>query len=471
MTTSSSTAMLGRRSLPRDVSELTESYGAVLAGILKDAKQRGKSVEDLAQELFIRGVLWTFPLEDFLPPILSMSQVLDLLGAEWPQWSRWQYNASKGHGRHSELAPKPVIGNTYSKNSEYATKDILQVFRSGKKWSDAAPLYPEETVRAYTEFVKAAAERVIYDWTHQPKPRKTMSDTKTTSSTVQAKKPAGEKSVVGWPIGVPKNYDSMYREYSGFVQRTLLTYLKPCPSQQIEDVEQHIWMKIIESKMIEKFVAKARYRKLPKRLTAAEAVEYLGITWDQWLDLMRKDLAWLQAAEGTNFSNSAVFTAEQIRNVEESGLFPIRDEIPAEDMTKVFRGYLRNAIHNHFANYCRTRVRRFVKDLVVPAENSRVIGGKIGSALEGDNTAWEDSLEDRDGSRPDDCCDLPEASSVEELNSNLTEQIVRINRLVPSNRHEQVFNLISEGCSIREAIARVRATVTAEMHQAVAVVV
>lgn len=468
MTTSQTAA---GRSIPRDVSELLAAFEPEFARLLKDSGHGDKSTQLLAEELYQRGTLFNFELEEFLPPLLNVDQVLSLLGATWLQWSRWLYNA-----RASELRPHPVIGKDYSKKAEFSSKDIVRIFRSPKSFSDAASVCPEETARAFKEYIRAASERVIYDWNQPqttPKPIKSpvpakpkkMSTTKTTTTPIRAQKPAGEVSFVGWPIGVPKNYDALYREYRSFVERTLLMYLKPCPSQQIEDVHQEMWMKIISSKTIEKFVAKARYRKIPEKLTAVEAVEYLGITWDQWLGLMRNELSWLQPVEGSVFSNSAIFTEEQVRNVEDSGLFPIVDAIPAEDMTKVFRGYLRNVIHNHFANYCRTRVRRFVKDTVVPDDNSRVIGGsKLGHAIEGDKTSWEDALVDYEGPRPDDGCDLPDVSSVSELRSDLTEQLDRINRFVPASRHDDVFSHIAEGCTIREAIAKVRASVSAEVH-------
>lgn len=465
---SSSTAV-SRRIIPRNVSELVGVYGSVLSKLLQDAGHPDKSPEVLAEEICRRDLLSKFSLDEFLPPILKVPDVLALLGATWVQWHHWHYNGSRGQARHTEYLPKPVIGKVYSMKAEYDTRDILRIFRSPKRFSETAPSYPEETVRAFDEFVKATAERVLYDWNPPKKPTATptlkkMSTPKENKSSPRATKPEGQVSFVGWPIGVPKNNDQLYREYRVFVERTILSYFKPSPGQQLEDIAQHIWMKIIESKTLDKFVRKARVRKIAARLTAAEAVEYLAITWDQWLTLMREEHPWLQPVEGSVFSTSAVFTSSQVRNVEESGLFPIVDAIPAVDMVKVFRGYLRMVVRNHFANWVRTRVRRHIKDQVVPNETTRVSGGHFTTALEGDLTSWEDSLPDQTEGSAEDFCDLPDSSSVEDLHQSLSEQISRIQKFVPFSRHEDVFTLIADGCTLLEAISRVRATVPVQVQ-------
>jgi hypothetical protein len=353
-----------------------------------------------------------------------------------------------------------VIGTSYSAKAEYSAKDIVRVLHSSKRFSDVSPIFPEETVRAFEDFLRAAVERVFLNW-------KKMSTVTTAKETVQAKKPEAVP-FVGWPVGVPKDNTAFYRDYRVFVERTLNRYIKPCPSQQIEDVKQHIWMKLIESNTLEKFVQKARFRKLPAKLTATEAVDYLGITWDQWMDLIRQDPKWLQPVEGSLFSASAVFTNDQIRLVEGSGIFTIQDAIPASDMSKVFRGYLNQVIHNHFANYCRTRVRREVKDQVLPADNVRVLGGRVASPLEGDTTPWEESIVDSGSVSPDLCVDLTKACSYEDvdnlvdLNPHLAAQVEQINRAVGSSNQNDVFNLIADGLSLKEAILKV---LTTRKHQ------
>ena len=435
--------------LPRTMAEVASVYGSLLREILDESGLNAKSVTSLAQELGARGVLKDFDFKEHLPGLLDCNAVWDLLACTYGQWCGFINRAC-----HRDSCPKHTPGSPTSTKVQFDTRDILALYGTVPFFNRHESLFPGQTVRAFEDYLRASAERVVHDW------KMKMSEKSTEITPDRAKTPEAGVTFVGWPIGVPKNYDHLYREYRVFVERTLNRYIKPCPSQQIEDVKQHIWMKLVESKTIEKFVEKARRRKIPAQLSATEAVEYLGITWDQWMDLMRRDEKWLQP-EGSVFSATAIFTAKQIRNVEESGQFPILDAIPASDMSKVFRGYLSNVVHNHFANYCRTRVRRFIKDIVVPNENSRVNGGKLGSALEGDMTSWEDALVDPGSVGHDLCFDLPEVEDEKELQQDLTEQIERIHKTCPG-RQDDVFDLIAEGLTLREAINKVRALVHEE---------
>jgi hypothetical protein len=389
-------------------------------------------IAELAQELEARGVISGFPLDQHIPEHLTTQEMWGILGTSYGQWCGWWSRNQETVSEGKRLA--------YNKATTWHREDLLKIraVMPGKKLD--RPVYHQETLKAFWAHIQNSAEKIVSEWAPAKKPEK---------KTV---------NLVGWPTGVPKDYDALYREHRPYVERILNHYYKPSSTQSIDDVKGFIWLKLCEAQVIEKFVAKARYRKLPAKLSAEEAVEYLGITWDQWMNLMRRDLGWLQPAEGNIFSTSAIFTANQVRNVEESGLFPIKDAIPASDMSKVFRGYLKQVIHNHFANYCRTRVRRFILDTPLP-EGARVRGdGTVGSALEGDQTSWEDCLEDYGELSPEACLDRPEVDSMDELDEDLSEQIARINKAVPGHR-DDVINLIADGCTLREAIQQVRAQV------------
>lgn len=420
----------GGSPLPCDGSELIELYGKEFIAICGSAR-----VPELVQELEVRGVIAAFPLDQSIPEFVTGQEMWGILGASYGQWCGWW-----GKNQEKvEFCPAGE-GSAYGKATRWHREAVSKI-RAVMPGKLDRPVYHLTTLQAFWEHIKAGVEEITRDWTPAKKPEK--------------KQPV---KLVGWPIGVPKDYDALYREHRPYVERILNHYYKPSSTQSIEDVKGHIWLKLCEAQVIEKFVAKARSRKLPAQLTAGEAVEYLGITWDQWMNLMRRDLGWLQPVEGNIFSTSASFTAKQIRNVEESGQFPIKDAIPASDMSKVFRGYLKQVIHNHFANYCRTRVRRFILDTPL-AEGARVRGdGTVGSALEGDQTSWEDCLEDYGELSPEACLDRPEVDSLDELDEDLSEQIARINKAVPGHR-DDVINLIAEGSTLREAIQQVRAQV------------
>jgi len=412
--------------LPHSAKDLVDFYGSQFTLMLCS----GRTPAELARELETRGVISSFKLDEHIPKTLAGNEMWGILGVTYGQWCGW-WSKYK-----STLAVSPE-GFATSKAARWHRASLFQIRvvipRSCKL---DEPVYHPSTLQAFWEHIRAAAERIIHEWS----PKKV------------AKKP---EKLVGWPIGVPQDYTALYREHRVYVERILNHYYKPSATQSFEDVKQHIWVKLCEAQVIEKFVKKAKYRKLPATLTATEAVEYLRITWDQWMDLMRKDLKWLQPTDGNNFASGAIFSATQVRNVEEAGIFPLQDTIPAEDMAKVFRGYLKMVIHNHFANYCRTRKRRFILENTLP-EGARIRGdGSVGSALEGDQTPWEDCLEAPEDWSPEACLDRPEVDSLGELDVDLSEQIVRINKAVPGHRDE-VINLIAEGYTLREAITKVR---------------
>lgn len=437
--------------LPTSVEALEEAYGGFLKPLLGGT---GKGLPDLLPELVSRGAL-RFDWEKHLPAVLDCNGVFDILAVTYGSWM--------GYINRAVLAgtcPRVTNGKTpTSLKAVFVTKDIVGLRGSAKYFNKRPTLYPPSTVRMYEDFLRALTDQVVHFW--QPKP---VAPPKPVSPApkpeVKASKPSGT-----WPIGVPRTYDALYREHRPFVEKVLSRYFRPGPWTSIEDARQHIWLKLVESRIIERFVEKARFRKLSARLTAEEAVLFLGITWDQWLDLITKDLPWLQPVEGAPYSSSAVFTGDQIRMVEESGLFPIRDAIPAEDMGKVFRGYVQNAIHNHVSNYIRTLIRRHVKDMVVPDDNGRVSNGHLLSGLDGDTTSWVDSLEDPHAMPVDLMADLPDVGSIEGLQEFLVAGVKEVYASCPG-RDEDVFRLIQSGMTLSEAIQKVRSQIRLEKIRA-----
>lgn len=439
------------RPLPTNVDELLAQHGDFLRDFLRSSGSK-RTVENLAQELGARGAFSNFEWQDYLPELVTAQCLWGVFQISYGMWCGWVAKSKK----RNLWRPKALSGSLYGKLSTYCRQDVLKLYHSSERPQPSKVIpqeFPPEILFAFEEFIRAVSDRIVYD-DSQVMVKKPTKPTK--------RKPAAE--FVGWPIGVPANNSDFYRDYRRFVENSLNRYIRPSPSQQIEDVKQHIWMKLIESQTLEKFVAKACSRHIPSKLTANEAIEYLGITSDQWLDLVRQDHSWLQPVEGGAFSGSAVFTREQIRLVEDSGIFPIKYAVPAGDMSKIFNGYLYRVIHNHFANYCRTRTRRAIKDQVVPDGSCRVSQSGIQSPLEGDLTPWEDSLADRDSQSPEMGADV--LMTVEgDLNPQLTAQVERINRQCPG-RQEDVFSLIADGYTLTEAILKVRSCIREERVRA-----
>ena len=84
---------------------------------------------------------------------------------------------------------------------------------------------------------------------------------------------------------VPENYTVLYDIYSPFVTRLVTRYNRV--QANFEDLLQHVWMKLIEVSVIQKYHASSS---LPKKLTALEACTYLQISWQSWKRLMQPPL-------------------------------------------------------------------------------------------------------------------------------------------------------------------------------------
>lgn len=417
--------------IPRDRGSLIGGYGTFLAKILAE---RGAevSLEIAAASLEKAGLFKGFDPLKHLPKMLTDVETVNLLGCSWVTWEVWLWDN---------------VGASCTPESRRSTRKVLGILRSGMIEVTEDQKYPAETVAKFEDFLRASVDRLLNKMSK-------MSNKKTAPAKMVEVRP-------GWPLGVPGDYDTLYREYRPFVEKVLNRYNKVgYDPEMIKDLKQFTWQKLVESNLLEKFVTKAGRRKMPVKLTALEAVEYIGCSWDDWMLLMQKDHSWLQPESGAPFSESAVFTRDQIRNVEESGLFPIKDAIPSSDMSKCFRGYLQRAIHHHFANWCRTRHRRY-KERTVP-DGARVIdNSRYGSAYEGDDAPWEQSLVDKESVSPESRADLLCSVVGGDLGGFLTASVERINKAVPG-RQNDVFNLIADGCTLNEAIAQVRAQVRAK---------
>lgn len=77
---------------------------------------------------------------------------------------------------------------------------------------------------------------------------------------------------------VPKDYDDLCRTYKPFVVRLVTRYNQV--NTNFDDLCQHVWFKIIENKVIEKYHRSGPG--LPQQVTALQACALLQITWSQW---------------------------------------------------------------------------------------------------------------------------------------------------------------------------------------------
>lgn len=183
-----------------------------------------------------------------------------------------------------------------------------------------------------------------------------------------------------WPEGVPHNYEELVRDWGDFIAARVKHFNKV--ERNFEDLLQDVWMRLMNAKFLERFVGSAAAR-LPTTMTAEQAIVYLGVTWKQWEHVLRRNTAdeekWApkpigfhgQLAEGEEIpllSRQAVFLTEEIKILDEIDPWRTRpNERKRPTITaRGFKAYLTQAIRNHFANFCRTRNRKYKDTLLNP---------------------------------------------------------------------------------------------------------
>lgn len=213
-----------------------------------------------------------------------------------------------------------------------------------------------------------------------------------------------------WPEGVPETYDELAREYGTFVADRVGRYNKV--NRNLDDLIQYIWMQLIAGKVLEKYVDRARST-LPPTLTAVEVAKYLGLTIEVFLDAQaryhkkkgsrRKAPPWMPTPleDGDPLSEQSVYLAQDVEALNEMMDQP-RNNVGKRTAEQVmpfvgahgFRAYLTQAIHNHYANWCRTRSRKWKDVLLSPnsiiGETSPGVFKHRGYSEDG--TSWESAL-------------------------------------------------------------------------------
>jgi hypothetical protein len=196
---------------------------------------------------------------------------------------------------------------------------------------------------------------------------------------------------------VPRNNNEMVRYFTETVNRLVMRYNRVAVNY--EDITQHVWMQLFAVDILSKY-QKSGKDSLPKTMTAQEACEFLGVTWGQFRTMMwygqpaaekshpnhfrrHFNIITPKPVEGTWCSKKAVFYTEDIARLHELGYFKKRSNwevpIPVTRTRSKFKIYLSTAVHNIFANWCRTRHRKYKEAYLAPAE---------------DGTPWEMQIAD-----------------------------------------------------------------------------
>lgn len=226
-----------------------------------------------------------------------------------------------------------------------------------------------------------------------------------------------EDDVTIWPEGIPRTNAELFRE-GGEWQKFILNKLRSFNKvgRNLRDLYQDICLRLIAANVLEKFVKKACTR-LPAEMTAEEMCAYLGIPY-KTLEYMhwrydnptkaRQDQVpvWMPTPiRGGRYSKKGIYARADVIDLDhlmdKPGSGCKRKNGMARRMTFAptgdgFKTYLGQAVHNHFANYCRT-VSRKEKENLLPGSavvSSHTDGSYHVSTSFEDNSSWEANLVD-----------------------------------------------------------------------------
>jgi DNA-directed RNA polymerase specialized sigma24 family protein len=298
-----------------------------------------------------------------------------------------------------------------------------------------------------------------------------------------------------WPESVPQDYEELLAMHGRFIAQQVQNHNKV--HRNFEDLFQEVWMRLKANQVLENFVAGATFR-LPAKMHVIDVCAYFGIkfsTWRQHQSLWMKyektiaadgvmdgnppSLYMPSPIEGKRCSDEVFYNGADIlliqdtlteleaRGMKKRPFKPVRERIHPPITAHGFKAYLARAIHNIFANFCRT-VDRKCKEQLMPPEVSmarhtdgtyhvRHVEHRSDSA-----PSWESSLTAAMEVDDEELVDM--AATIRKAGVDVTttagRQIAetanalhRQNR--PTDEKLRVLDLVCHGWSLREALDRV----------------
>ena len=268
-----------------------------------------------------------------------------------------------------------------------------------------------------------------------------------------------------WPKGVPRDYDELVRDYGDFVARCVARYNKV--DRNFKDLLQEVWSKLLGSRVLEKFVESGA-RRMPVMMSATEACDLLGLEWLQWKKAMQSK-KWLPGpVDGTRCSRTALFATADLVDIDEAMRHVSRPKrrVRPPFSARGFKAYVQRAVHNHFANWCRTRSRRYKEQLLSP---QAVLGQQSDGCFRQkaeieDMSSWENSIAEAMTLDEEDVVDLLGKLRKANLDLSSDKGAEVLDYLVQQGkacadgprRNVEVLELIGKGYSLTEAIKRMQ---------------
>jgi len=342
--------------LPRDIDELLRLYEATIRAAV--ACEGERCVWKIAHHLWRQRVLAAFKP----PQLLSCDEAIAYLGIST---STWKATAA----RRWEILPVPVEGTHTDRSSKYRFSDVERLFehrdlvftRTAKKG------FADPVVPGLEAFIAAEAKRIAEE--------------------------IDNGFVFDVPEHLPQNATQLMA-YSPMVAKVIRYRLKY--GLPVEDAINDIWVKILNSNVVKKFTRSAAKR-MPATLTTDDVLDYLGIDWPEWQEMLATHENPPNPVKGAATSPDAVYKTADIRAIDESGYFRARGVVRILPAACVgpgsFDRYLQQTIEHALKNIFRTLDRRFNKEDTL-GEGACIQENRRVRRVDRDSfdTAWEHTL-------------------------------------------------------------------------------
>lgn len=399
--------------VPRDYLELGAVYGR---RIRETAARAQLPIAVLAERLRSARTVESFIVDEHLPSTFTWDEARAFLGCKTDttfrdlllKTSRRTYKGQLPWSTVRPYTTNSICGAGPAKaddrTSVFWGPDILRLADFLDQHQVVRQQVPEcqELVRSFG----AHFEAVLADVTPELRP----------APVVEQAPP--KKKAAEWPKDLPRNYDELAAMYTTYIGEQVRRVSKNKSEEELREVYQQVWYNLLNSRLLEHFFETAK-SKLPRTLTLADSLGYLGVTFDQWkaaVEANQKDPSefWLPKpikGEALDLSDETLFLTEDIQTLDASGfLADARGTRQHPEFSgRGFKSYLTRAVRNHFYNLLRTRRRRHKERGV--AANVVLTNSTAGTyhkayVSEDGFQHWEDQLVDSGDVSMEDMLDL-----------------------------------------------------------------
>lgn len=200
------------------------------------------------------------------------------------------------------------------------------------------------------------------------------------------------------PNHIPRSNDEVVQGYSSLVTNAVRRHFKY--GLALEDAISEVWVKLLASDLTKKFLNTAT-KHFPTTITVDEAVEFLGVSWDAWCEMIDNYGKAPTPIKGSAKDPAALFESDVILTLDREGYFKQRHDLrrlPAACVTLArFENYLRVAANNHTKNLLRSQDRHFNKESTQgPSVLSKTGDVFKRSVAVDENMSWETTLRSED---------------------------------------------------------------------------